>query len=208
MFNTRAKKERSLGTSLTLKPFRGSGPKAAINRRPVRPGQHGAKRRRAGSEYSEQLAEKQKFQFSYGLREKNVRRLFKAAAKSGHEAIGKSFLSLLERRLDNTVYRLGLAPSRSVARQMIGHGHILVNGRRIKSSSHQVKIGYKIQIRDTSLKSVMFENLEEQLKESDRPVWLTLDLKTKEGTVVALPLEVETPFDISKVVDYYSKIIK
>lgn len=207
MFNTRAKKERALGTSLGLKPYRGSGAKAAINRRPVRPGQHGAKRRRAGSEYSEQLAEKQKFQFSYGIREKQMRRLFKAAKKDSTQAIGKAVIALLERRLDNTVFRLGIAPSRSVGRQLVNHGHIKVNGRRVNASSYQVRVGDTIEIRDESKGNAGFNDLDERLTENDKPAWLDMDIKTKVGTVKSLPTDIDVPFDIAKVVDYYSKII-
>lgn len=208
MFNTRAKKERALSTPLFLKPFRSASGKSAVTRRPTRPGQHGAARRRAGSEFAEQLAEKQKFQFAYGLRENQMRRLFTAAKRDSREATGKGLIALLERRLDNTVFRLGLAPSRSVARQLINHGHIQVNGRRVKASSYQVKSGDKITIREASKGAAQFQNLDEQLTAVDRPSWLEMDLQSKEGVIKNLPVDIEMPFDISKVVDYYSKNIK
>jgi ribosomal protein S4 len=130
MFNSSSKKERRLGTPLFLKPFRSATGKAAMARRPGKPGQHGqARTRRGGSEFGKQLAEKQKIQFTYGIRDSQMRIIFKKASKS-LSTTGPLFVSLLERRLDNVVYRLGFAPSRSVARQVVGHGHIFVNGER------------------------------------------------------------------------------
>ncbi|MDP2629381.1 MAG: 30S ribosomal protein S4, partial [Candidatus Harrisonbacteria bacterium] len=119
MFNTREKQERALGERLNLKPYRSASEKAAAARRPYRPGVHGQGRRRV-TEFGRQLTEKQKFRVSYGLRESQMRQYFKKAKRSD-EATGQALMSLLERRLDNVVYRLGLAPSRSVARQLVGH---------------------------------------------------------------------------------------
>lgn len=207
MFDSKSKKERSLLTPLFLKPERSSGPKAAINRRPKKPGMHGGKRRRAPSEYAEQLAEKQKFRYTYGLRESQMRKLFKLASKNP-EKTGATFKSFLERRLDNIVFRLGLAPSRSVARQLVSHGHILVNGKKIKSSSHQVKVGDKISIRPQSSEISQFQGLSEKLAKYEAPNWLKVDPKVLTGEMIALPRDLDIPFDISKVVDYYSKTIK
>src|SRR6185436_20123316 len=125
MFDTSSKKERALGVPLQLKPFRSASPKSAILRRPNRPGQHGGGRRRPPSEFAQQLNEKQKFKYTYGLREAQIRRIFQKASKAA-SSTGPMFMSLLERRLDNVVFRLGIAPSRSVARQFISHGHIQV----------------------------------------------------------------------------------
>ncbi len=217
MFDTRERKERALGTKLGLKPFRSLSPKAAIVRKPQRPGQHGGARRRAPSEFGEQLSEKQKFKYTYGLREAQMRRIFKLAAKSPSNT-GPLFMGLLERRLDNVVYRLGIAPSRSVARQLVGHGHIQVsskggsssggNFRRVKSPSFQVKAGDVIRIRPESKNHPLFKDLAETLKKYEVPAWLSTNPETFEGKVLSLPRDLEIPFDISKVVDYYSKIVK
>ena len=207
MFDTKSKKERSLGTPLQLKPFRSAGPKSAIVRRPQRPGQHGGARRRAPSEFGEQLKEKQKFKYTYGLREAQLRNTFKKASKSPSNT-GPLFLSLLERRLDNVVYRLGLAPSRSVARQLVSHGHIQVAGKRVKAPSYSVRPHEIIRIRPESKDQPLFKDISERLNKLQTPNWLMVDPVSGEGTVVSLPKDVEMPFDISLVVDYYSKIVK
>ena len=207
MFDTSSKKERALGVPLQLKPFRSASPKSAILRRPNRPGQHGAGRRRPPSEFSQQLSEKQKFRHTYGLREAQMRGIFQKASKSA-SSTGPAFMALLERRLDNVVFRLGIAPSRSVARQVISHGHIQVNGKRVKSSSYQVKVGNTIRIRPESKDQQLFRELAGKLKTHNAPNWLTVDPASFEGTVKSLPKDLEFPFDISLVVDYYSKLVK
>jgi small subunit ribosomal protein S4 len=207
MFNTKSKKERSLKTPLFLKPFRSAGSKSAINRRPNPPGQHGAKRKRAKSEFAGQLSEKQKFKYTYSLRESQLIRIFKEASKNP-DTTGPTFVSLLERRLDNVVFRLGLAPSRSVARQMIGHGHIHVNSRRVKASAYRVRPNDVISIRPESRNKKLFQDLLEGLEKYEAPIWLSVDAKTYSGKVVSFPKDFDIPFDISKVVDYYSKTAK
>ncbi|PIT92974.1 MAG: 30S ribosomal protein S4 [Candidatus Harrisonbacteria bacterium CG10_big_fil_rev_8_21_14_0_10_38_8] len=206
MFNTKAKKERALQTPLFLKPFRSASPKSAVSRRAKRPGQHGARRRRL-TEHAEQLEEKQKFRFTYGLKEKQMRKLFKKASHDP-ERTGEVFKKLLEKRLDNVVYRMGFAPSRSVARQLVSHGHILVNGKKIKSSSYEVKMKDLISIRPGSRDKKIFENLLEKMKEYNTPTWLKVDPIKLEGSITGEPNDLDISFEISKVVDYYSKIIK
>ncbi|PIR86644.1 MAG: 30S ribosomal protein S4 [Candidatus Harrisonbacteria bacterium CG10_big_fil_rev_8_21_14_0_10_49_15] len=207
MFKSTSKKERRLGIPLFLKPHRSAGSKSAMVRRPHRPGQHGKARRRAPSEFGEQLAEKQKFRYAYGLREKQMVNYFKIASKNPGNT-GPAFIGLLERRLDNIVFRLGLAPSRSVARQLVSHGHIFVNGRRVKSSAYIVKVGNKIGVRPQSKEIAQIKEAAETLEKHDAPTWLKLDAKAIEGEVLAIPHEFDIAFDISKVVDYYSKTVK
>lgn len=207
MFNTKAKQERRLGTPLFLKPNRSATGKSAITRRPTKPGQHGAMRRRAGSEFGRQLAEKQKIRYSYGIREAQMKNYFREASKSAANT-GSTLLSLLERRLDNAVYRLGLTPSRSVARQAVGHGHIQVNGRRVKAPSARVYVGDVIRIRPESKDLAPFREVSERVKKADTPNWLTMNPETLEGTVKLLPKDVDAGFDIALVVDYYSKLVK
>lgn len=207
MFNTREKKERSLGTRLFLKATRSASPKSAMVRRPHRPGEHGKDRRRAPSEFGKQLAEKQKFKAAYGLRESAIRQVFMKASKSA-ATTGPLFLSLLERRLDNVVYRLGFAPSRSVARQIIGHGHMLLNGRRVTIPSILVRQGDVITIRPQSRDNASFRTLKETLPKYQTPTWLTINAEKEEGKVSSMPKDLEMPFDVALVVDYYSKIVK
>lgn len=205
MFNTREKKERSLGVKLFLKPHRCSSPKCVTVRRPTKPGLHGKMRRRALSEYGQQLAEKQKIKFAYGIREAQMRKVFASAAK--HRGItGEMIINFLERRLDNVVYRLGLAPSRSVGRQLVGHGHILVNGRKVTIPSYLIKANDVIVIRPQSKDHPIFKDLSERLKQYEPPIWLFIDKAQLEGKVISLPKDFEIPFDVTLVVDYYSKI--
>ena len=117
-------------------------------------------------------------------------------------------MSLLEHRLDNVIYRLGLAPSRSVARQLASHGHFLINGRKTTIPSYELKVGDVISIRPQSQKHPLFQELPVILKKYDAPVWLKLDVDKLEGKVVMQPKEFEMSFNVNLVVDYYSKISK
>jgi len=206
MFDTQEKKERSLGVKLFLKPHRCLSPKCVTVRRPTRPGVHGRARHML-SEYGEQLKEKQKFQFSYGLREAQMQKVFREALKNP-AVTGTMIVSLLERRLDNVVYRLGLTPSRSVARQLVNHGHILVNGRKVTIPSYRVKVGDEIIIRPQSKDHQVFKDLNLTIKKYEPPTWLTLDKERLVGKVVAEPKDLDISFDINMVVDYYSKVVK
>jgi small subunit ribosomal protein S4 len=204
MFDTREKKERSLGAKLFLKAYRCNSAKCATVRRQSRPGVHGASRQRAKSEYGQQLAEKQKIRFSYGLREAQMRKIFEMASKN-IGVTGKMIIQMLESRLDNAIFRLGLAPSRSVARQLINHGHIIVNGKKVTIPSYSVKINDKISIRPQSKDHNAFKDLPESLKKYNAPVWLNLDPDKMEGKVVAAAVDDDFPFDVNMVVDFYSK---
>jgi len=204
MMGPKEKKERALGVHLFLKAERCNSGKCALIRRPYRPGVHGKSRRKQLSEYGLQLAEKQKIMFSYGLREKAMERIFTEALHK-KEAITTTIVNLLERRLDNAVFRMGFAPSRITAKQYISHGHILVNGRRVTIPSFQVKAGDMLAVREKSKTSPLFKDLAENLKKYETPTWLQLDREKLEGKVKSLPFDVEIPFDINLVVDFYSK---
>lgn len=140
----------------------------------------------------------------YGIREAAMRRVFAAAEKSTG-ATGEAMLMLLERRLDNVVYRLGFAPSRSVARQLVSHGHIMVNGRRVSIPSALVVTGNVITIRPQSKDNVELKDIGERMKLYEAPVWLALDKSTMTGKAASAPKDLETLFDTNLVVDYYSK---
>ena len=139
------KQSRRLGVSLT-----GTGKE--ISRRNYVPGQHGPNNRSKLSEYGLQLAEKQKLRFTYGISERQFRNLFVQATKAKEGTLGFNFMVLLERRLDNVVYRLGLATTRRQARQFVNHGHILVNGSRVDIPSYRVNVGDVISVREKSIK--------------------------------------------------------
>ena len=194
------KKERALGVKLFLKGERCLSPKCAMTKRPYPPGIHGPKkRRRAFSEYKKQLQEKQKVQLTYGLNNRQMRNLFKT--KKNQEEI----LAFLERRLDNVIFRLGLAISRSVARQMINHGHFLVNGKKINFPSYQVVPGDEIKIAPRSLEKKLFKELSLKLKNYQPPTWLLLDKKEIKGKIKEKPKDISFPFDLGLVVNYYSR---
>jgi small subunit ribosomal protein S4 len=204
MFDTREKRERRLGAKLLLKAERCNSPKCATVRRPYPPGIHGKKRGAALTEYGQQLQEKQKVKFTYGIREAQMKKIFMAAAKNPG-VTGEMIISLLERRLDNVVFRLGLALSRSIARQLINHGHILINNRKTRVPSYQVNIGDIITIRPQSKDHRVFKDLAINLKRYEPPIWLIIDKEKFEGKILSLPKDFEIPFDINMVVDYYLK---
>jgi small subunit ribosomal protein S4 len=204
MIKVREKQERALGVKLSIKGARASSPKSASIKRPYPPGDHGKGFKRAGSEYKTQLQEKQKMRFSYGLGDRQLSTLFsKASGKQGNMI--DNILQKLESRLDNVVYRLGFAESRSIARQLISHGHITVNGRKVTISSFSVKPSNKIGIRKGSESHPYIKAMDERLKNYVAPAWLVVDPEKHEGTMLSKPEDVEVPFDINLVVDYYSR---
>lgn len=204
LLKAKGKKERALGMNLGLKAHRSNSPKSPLVRRGSRPGVHGSKFQRNISEYKLQLMEKQKIKFSYGLNEKQMSRVVKNAIsdkKSTAEEITKN----LERRLDNVVFRIGIAGSRSMGRQIVTHGHIYINGRRFNIPSYKVNKGDKISIKESSKKSVLFKDLHNILKSKNVENWLLFNPSTLECTVKEIPDNVETPFNINLVIDYYSR---
>ena len=168
------------------------------------PGVHGAKRRRAASEFGKQLQEKQKVKYVYGLREKQFRRFYEKAL-SDVEPTPTALLRILETRLDNVVYRASMAYTREQARQMISHGHILVNGKKVTIPSFLVKIGDVITYSAT--KSKLVAEYKDKLKDSDLPSWLLLDKKHQNVEVAHTPgvEELSQNFNIALVIQYYSR---
>ncbi|MEK7638869.1 MAG: 30S ribosomal protein S4 [Patescibacteria group bacterium] len=159
------------------------------------------------SDFKRQLIEKQKMRFTYGITEKQLRRYVDEAI----EKVGsKPVISLMERldsRLDNVVYKLGLAKTRRLARQIVSHGHICVNGTRYTIPSHKVEVGDVISVREGSRQSGLFVNLAEKHEPTAVPAWLTFDAKKMEGTVKATPVynPAETLFDPEQVMEFYSR---
>lgn len=173
-------------------------------RRPYRPGMHGKRRRGAASEYAQQLLEKQKVKITYGLKEAQLYKLFKELMTKS-DSLGQAVIGSLERRIDNTVFRLGFAPSRTSARQYVSHGHFLINNRKITIPSCLVKVNDIISIRPNSKKCLIFKNLPDIISKRALPGWLEIDKDKLEGRVKLLPKETEALFDINLVVDYYSR---
>lgn len=205
MIGPKEKKERALGERLGVKGDRCSSPKCALVRKPYRPGVHGqSRKRRNQSEYGLQIREKQKFKISYGIDERNLRRMFAAAAKFRGSSSEK-IIELLERRLDNAVFRLGFAPSRCAARQLVFQGHISVNGKRVSSPGLEVSLKDKVGITPGSESKSMILGRAEILKKWEPPSWLHLDRDRMEGEVLSLPQGVESPFQVSLLVESFSK---
>ncbi len=193
-----------MGIKLSIRGDRCLSPKCASIRKPYRPGQHGKKFRRRMSEFGNQLQEKQKIKFSYSLSDKQLKRAFRDAAETGNSSI-EAITETLENRLDNVVMRLGFAESRSIARQFVNHGHILVNNRKAKTQSYRLRIGDIVTIKPTSRELPPFKELAEKLKRQEVPSWLSLDKENLIGKVESLPRQIELPFNLNLVVDYYSK---
>lgn len=208
------KVERRLGEKLFLKGERCAGPKCATVRRGYPPGPHGKGKGRGGgpgrrrniSEYSVLMKEKQKVRFMYGLDDKEIRMYSKkAASKPG--IFSSHLVQLLERRLDNTVFRLGFTESRRIARQLVGHGHVLVGGRTVNIASYPVRKGDVISIKDRLQGTPLYTSFENRIKKYEAPRWLALDPEKKTGAVTRLPEEEDAGLtaDITKVKEFYSR---
>lgn len=191
------KLSRRLGISLT-----GTGKE--LQKRPYGPGQHGPNQRKKLSEYGLQLQEKQKLRHMYGMNERQFRRLFDEAGKM-HGVHGENFMILLESRLDNLVYRLGLARTRRQARQLVNHGHVTVDGNRVDIPSFRVKPGQVIGLRE---KSRNLDIIKEALEYNDFvPAYLDFNEEKLEGTFTRLPERSELPAEITEqlIVEFYSR---
>jgi small subunit ribosomal protein S4 len=196
---------RREGTKLFLKGDRCFSEKCAIERRNYPPGQHGQTRPRF-SDYGMQLREKQKVKRIYGLLEKQFENTMGAANRMKGRT-GENLLSLLERRLDNVVFRLGFATSRAEARQLVRHGHFLVNGRRATIPSMLVRTGTKITLAQGSRQITRIAGALEALERRSVPSWLEIDKDNFEGTVKALPVrdEITLPIQEQLIVELYSR---
>ena len=193
------KVSRRLGISL-------SGTGKELARRPYAPGQHGQNNRRKLSEYGLQLREKQKLRMTYGVSERQFANLFKKAGKIREGKHGDNFMILLERRLDNVVYRLGLATTRRQARQLVNHGHTTVDGKRVDIPSYEVTPGQVISLRERSKDlTVVKEALEAVV---GRAPFVSFDENTMSGSLVRLPErdELDANIDEALVVEYYNKL--
>ncbi len=205
MVGPKEKHERALGTRLGLKGDRALSPKSSMIRKPYRPGVHGQKSRpRSLSEFGLQSREKSKFKISYGVDDRNLRRLF-GIASAAKGANGAKMIELLERRLDNAIFRLGFTPSRGGARQLVSHGHITVNGKKVTSPGYSVGVGDVIGVRGASASKGAFTTRKEILEKYDAPAWLKLDATKLTGTVLSLPADTEMPFEINLLVEAFNK---
>ena len=196
---------RREGVKLFLKGTRCMTEKCAVERRSYPPGQHGQGRQRL-SDYSAQLREKQKLKRIYGVQEQQFRGIFgRAERKTG--VTGEHLLKLLERRLDNVVYRLGFAPSRKAARQLINHGHILLNGRKADIPAAVVKANDVVEVRERSRSLLPVQAALEAVDGRGMPNWLDLDRAAFKGTIRSLPAkdDIALPVNEQMVVELYSR---
>ncbi|MEG0764872.1 MAG: 30S ribosomal protein S4 [Pseudoflavonifractor sp.] len=197
---------RREGQKLFLKGDRCYTDKCAMERRPFAPGQHGNARNKKLSEYGMQLREKQKARRYYGVLESQFAKYYEvAAARKG--VTGENLLSILETRLDNVVYRLGFAMSRPEARQLVGHGHFTVNGKKVDIPSYLVRPGEVIGLREKSRSLDKMKAVIEANASRKAPKWLEYDKNTLTAKVVALPMreDIDLPIEEHLIVELYSK---
>ncbi|HIO90347.1 MAG TPA: 30S ribosomal protein S4 [Campylobacterales bacterium] len=197
--------ERRLGVSLGLKGERRLAGKSAIDKRPYAPGQHGQRRTKI-SEYGLQLREKQKAKFMYGVSEKQFRRLFGDANRMAGNT-GSNLILLLEKRLDNVVYRMGFATTRAFARQLVTHGHFLVDGKKVDIPSYRVKPGQKIEVKEKSKSNPQIVRAGELTAQTGISAWVDVEIDKGYGIFTRLPEreEVVIPIEERLIVELYSK---
>lgn len=190
---------------LNLKGERCESPKCALNKRNFPPGQHGLGRGKL-SPYGQQLREKQRAKRYYGVLEAQFRKTF-ARAERLNGVTGTLLLQLLETRLDNMVYRLGLAPSRAAARQMIRHGNVLVNGKKVDIPSCQVRVGQEISVTSQLKESQAVKNALEQAGKREHLSWLETSIENVTGKLLAIPARTDIPVELDEqlIVELYSK---
>jgi small subunit ribosomal protein S4 len=196
----KAKKARRLGQAFTNKEAK------VLRRRATPPGQHGDSRGRL-SEFGQQLREKQKAKFAYGVQERQFYSYFQKAQKQPG-VTGANLLRLLENRLDNVVYRLGLAETRAQARQLVSHGFFAVNGHRVTIPSYSVRVGDQIEVRETKAKSKYMQAVKEKAKGTQVPDWLDFQTQNLKAKVLSQPdtAEMDKAINTQLIVEHYSRI--
>ena len=199
------KLERRLGVSLALKGERRLAGKSALDKRPYAPGQHGQRRAKI-SEYGLQLREKQKAKFMYGLSEKQFRKLFQDAARRDGNT-GSILVQLIEQRLDNVVYRMGFATTRRFARQLVTHGHLMVDGKKVDIPSYRVRPGQKVEVREKSKQNPQILRAVELTNQTGIVSWVDVEKDKLFGIFTRIPEreEVVIPVEERLIVELYSK---
>lgn len=203
----KCRKCRRAGEKLFLKGDRCYTPKCGVTRRAYAPGMHGKKMSRGLSEYGMQLSTKQRVKRIYGILERQFKKHFDEI-KNKKGIAGDLLLARLEMRLDNVVYRMGLASSRPLARQLVNHGLVSVDGKKISIPSYEVKVGQTIGIKSSKKDKKYFKNLDQILKnKKDFPSWLNFDSNSFEGKVIGIPERREAGInvDVQVIVEYYSR---
>lgn len=209
MDNSKCRICRRAGVKLFLRGEKCLSPKCPMVKKPYPPGVKRKRRTGALSEYGKELKEKQKLKNWYVLNEKQFRKYVKEAleARGKIEDASAFLIKILESRLDNAVFRLGFASSRTQARQMVSHGHFLVNNRAIDVPSYLVKKGDKINVKPASVQKTIFKNIKTSLKKHNPPSWLKLEAEKLEGKVIGPPSfeEAAPPVEISSIFEFYSR---
>lgn len=179
--------------------------KCPVTKRSYAPGQHGQDRKRAKlSGFGKQLREKQKVKRIYGILERQFSNyVAEASRKQGDTS--KYLLNYLEARLDNVAYRIGLAPSRAAARQLVSHGHITVNGKKVDIPSYRVRVGETVEIRENVRKSKLYENVAETISKKEVPAWLGVDAKKLAAKILNSPTVENPNFDANAIIGFYSR---
>lgn len=180
-------------------------PKCPITKRSYPAGQHGPdQKRKKLSGFGKQLREKQKVKRIYGILERQFANYVAEASKKSGDT-SKFLLNYLEARLDNVVYRTGLAPSRAAARQLVNHGHVLVGGKKVDIPSYRVKVGETIELNETSKKSKLFEKSAETISKKEMPAWLNVDAKKLSAKILNSPTIENPNFDAKSIIGFYSR---
>ena len=197
---------RREGCKLFLKGDRCYGPNCAVGKRPTPPGEHGQARQRKQSEYGMQLREKQKAKRAYGVLETQFHRYFESATRE-KGITGENLMRILESRLDSVIFRLGFARTRKEARQIVTHGHIMVNGRRVDVPSYRVKAGDVVSVAPKSKELLVIKSALVSNARFEVPAWLEVDIEKLQGNVLALPQRDQIDLDINEqlIVELYSK---
>lgn len=163
------------------------------------------RRPKAPTEYGAQLLEKQKIRFSYGISERQLSNYVKKVSHLKGAGTAEKLYENLESRLDNVIYRMGLGSSRRATRQMVSHGHFIVNNHRVTIPSFEIKMGDVVKVREGSKSKKIFENLTDRLKDYNSPGWVAFDLGNMEGRILAKPKNAETFLDLNAVLEFYSR---
>ena len=197
---------RREGTKLFLKGNRCYTEKCAVDKRHTVPGQHGQARMKKPSEYGMQLREKQKVRRTYGVLESQFKKYYDMAVNM-RGVTGDNMLQILERRIDNVVYRLGFGESRPMARQLVAHGHVTVDGKKVDIASYIVTPGQVISVRDNARQFASIKQLREEGSAKPIPQWLELDAENLTGKVVMLPKREDIDFSVEEhlIVEFYSR---
>lgn len=197
---------RREGQKLFLKGIKCTTNKCPFEKKGFPPGQHGRNRRMKKSEFDTQLREKQKVRRIYSILEQQFHNYFVEASRQPG-ITGENLLRLLERRLDNVVYRLGLAPSRKTARQLLRHRHFTVNGRVVDIPSYQLRVGDVVKVREKSRQKEVFHESMKRVKEGKQLPWISLDKANMSGTLLDVPARADIPVNVNEqlVVELYSK---